>query len=161
MRLGEKEKTEKPVRQQSLKKEKKKGFLLLGWPKGLIPPPPYPTLPSSLRDFLDLWGPLVLALVDPSALKTWVTYMQAYMPYESSEFSSNQPNGPTGSPRRLPRTPCPPPHGPPRTPWPSSLGFIGLLRSPGLPYKSSEDPSNVAIDHMGHLTPPSWPPGTL
>ena len=30
MRLGEKEKTEKPVRQQSLKKEKKKGFLLLG-----------------------------------------------------------------------------------------------------------------------------------
>ena len=44
MRLGEKEKTEKPVRQQSLKKEKKKGFLLLGWPKGLIPPPTLPHL---------------------------------------------------------------------------------------------------------------------
>ena len=127
MRLGEKEKTEKPVRQQSLKKEKKKGFLLLGWPKGLIPPPPYPTLPSSLRDFLDLRGPLVLALVDPSALKTWVTYMQAYMPYESSEKTSNEPHGAMGFPRRT--------YWPPQTPE-GPFNPIGPLNMPHDPIES-------------------------
>ena len=40
--------------------------------------------------------------VRPSALKIWITYIQAYMPYESSGDSSNQPDGPMGSPRRLP-----------------------------------------------------------
>ena len=34
-----------------------------------------------------------------------------------------------------------------------SFGFIELLRSPQPPYKSSEDPSNVAVDPMGHPTP--------
>ena len=34
------------------------------------------------------------------------------------------------------------------------FGFIELLRSPQPPYKSSEDPSNVDVDPMGHLTPP-------
>ena len=29
----------------------------------------------------------------------WITYIQAYMPYESSEVSSNQPDGPMGSHR--------------------------------------------------------------
>ena len=28
-----------------------------------------------------------------------------------------------------------------------------LLRWPQLPYKSSEDPSNVAVDPLGHITP--------
>ena len=37
--------------------------------------------------------------VRPCALKIWITFMQAYMPYESSEDSSNQPYGPIGSPR--------------------------------------------------------------
>ena len=45
-----------------------------------------------------------------------------------------------------------PPHGPPRTPkqvsWPHRL-----LRSPRLHYKSSEDPSSVAVDPMKHLLP--------
>ena len=35
----------------------------------------------------------------------------------------------------------------------SSLGLIGLLRSPRLHYKSSEDPSSVAVDPMIHLLP--------
>ena len=49
------------------------------------------------------------------------------------------------------------PLGPPRPPWTPkhrSLALIELLRSPQLPYKSSEDSSNVAADIMGHLTPP-------
>ena len=32
------------------------------------------------------------------ARKIWITYIQAYMPYESSEDSSNQPDGCKGSP---------------------------------------------------------------
>ena len=35
-----------------------------------------------------------------SALKIWITYIQAYMPYESSDDSSNQPN------MARPLTPC-------------------------------------------------------
>ena len=52
--------------------------------------------------------------VHPSALKIWITYIQAYMPYESSEVLSNQPDGRKGSHR------CPfDPLGPCRpTPWP-------------------------------------------
>ena len=38
----------------------------------------------------------------PSALKIWTPCIQAYMPHESSGDSSNQPDGPMGSPRRLP-----------------------------------------------------------
>ena len=34
------------------------------------------------------------------ARKILITYIQAHMPYKSSEDSSNQPNGPMGSPRR-------------------------------------------------------------
>ena len=50
--------------------------------------------------FLGQRGPLVLPLVDSSgALKVWITYIQAYLPYESSAISSNQPDGPMGSHR--------------------------------------------------------------
>ena len=56
------------------------------------------------------------------------------MPHESSEDSSNQPDGPKGSPR------CPPPIDP-LGPLNRSLDFV-------------EDPSNVTADAMGHLTPP-------
>ena len=41
-----------------------------------------------------------------------------------------------------------------------SLNLIGPSRSTGLPYKSSEDPSNVGVDPMEHPDPPS-PPFTL
>ena len=46
--------------------------------------------------FLGPRGPLVLPSVGPvrpvrPALKIWITYIQAYMPYESWEDSSNQP----------------------------------------------------------------------
>ena len=37
---------------------------------------------------------------DGPARKILITYIQAHMPYKSSEDSSNQPNGPMGSPRR-------------------------------------------------------------
>ena len=40
--------------------------------------------------------------VRPSALKIWTPCIQAYMPHESLGDSSNQPDGPMGSPRRLP-----------------------------------------------------------
>ena len=40
--------------------------------------------------------------VSRPVLKIWITYIQAYMPHESSGDSSNQPDGPMGSPRRLP-----------------------------------------------------------
>ena len=36
------------------------------------------------------------------AMKIWAPCIQAYMPHESSGDSSNQPDGPMGSPRRLP-----------------------------------------------------------
>ena len=38
----------------------------------------------------------VRPLVSPQR-KVWITYIQAYMPHESSEDSSNQPDGPMGS----------------------------------------------------------------
>ena len=43
--------------------------------------------------FLGPRGPLVLPLMCPvrPALKIWITYIQAYMPHESSGDSSNQP----------------------------------------------------------------------
>ena len=57
--------------------------------------------------FLGPRGPLVLPLVDPAVrtpvrAKNLDTYIQAYMPHESSGDSSNQPIGHMGSPRRLP-----------------------------------------------------------
>ena len=49
--------------------------------------------------------------VRPCARKIWITYIQAYMPYESWKDSSNQPYGPMGS------LGCPlDPLGPPATP---------------------------------------------
>ena len=48
---------------------------------------------------------------------------------------------------------APPPIDPPMTPK-QSLGLIELLRSPHLHFKSPENPSNVAVDPMGHLTQP-------
>ena len=57
--------------------------------------------------FLGPRGPLVLPLVNPytrtsARAKNLDTYIQAYMPHESSGDSSNQPIGHMGSPRRLP-----------------------------------------------------------
>ena len=56
--------------------------------------------------FLGPRRPLVLPLVDPPArtyaMKIWIQCIEAYMPHESSGDSSNQPDGPMGSPRRLP-----------------------------------------------------------
>ena len=77
------------------------------------------------------------------------------MPHESSEDSSNQPDGPNGS-LDAPLDPLGPRYPPPLDPLPlnRSLGLIELLRSPQLPFKSSEDPSNVSVDPVGHLTPP-------
>ena len=84
--------------------------------------------------------------------KIWITYIQAYMPHESSEDSLNQPNGP-GDPLDAPLEPLGAP-GPPIDPLRHlnrSPGLIELLKSPQLPYKSLEDPSNVAVDPMGHF----------
>ena len=39
----------------------------------------------------------------------WITFIQAYMPHDSSENPSDQPNGPQGSPWHN--------YWPPRTPW--------------------------------------------
>ena len=61
-----------------------------------------------------------------------------------------------------PWEPLDPPIDPLR-PLNSSLGLIELLilTLPQLPFKSSEDPSNVAVDPKGYLTPPPWPLGAL
>ena len=78
-------------------------------------------LPISPR-FLGPRGPLVLPLVGPvrpvrpSALKIWITYIQAYMPYESCKDSSNQPYGPMAS-LGCPLDPLGPPGPPPSPPW--------------------------------------------
>ena len=66
------------------------------------------------------------------------TYIQAFMPYESTEDPSNQPDsfhspGPLNSP----------------------LNLFGPLRSLGLPHKTS----NVVADAIRHLRPPPWSPG--
>ena len=63
------------------------------------------------------WNTSVRPSVSPSARKIWITYIQAYMPQESSEDSSNQPDGPMGSPRCPldPLGPPGPPHRPPMT----------------------------------------------
>ena len=91
--------------------------------------------------FLGPRGPLVLTLADPPVRKKNLDhlYTQAYMPYESSEDSSNQSDGTMGSPGLTP----------PLTPWVPlapqmdplgtlnrCLGLIELLRSPWLPCKS-------------------------
>ena len=106
---------------------------------------------QSFGSFFYFLGPresLVLPLVDPSARpcarQIWITYIQAFLPYESSEDSSYLPDDPIGSPRR--------PHDPwdPLAPLIDPLGSLKgsldlnkLLRSPQLPHKSSEDPSYV------------------
>ena len=97
----------------------------------------------SLSLFLGPRGPLVLPSVGPvpsvpSAIKIWITYIQAYMPYESWKDSSNQPYGPMGS-LGCPLDPLGPPGNPPIDPLRPinrSLGLIALLRSPQLPHKS-------------------------
>ena len=120
----------------------------------------------SLEYFLGPRGPLVLPLVDPSdrssARKIWI-YTGLYA-YESSQDPSNESDGPVGSPRCppwSPWTPGPPIDHPRKVYWPHwtlhPSAFIEFLRSPQLPYKSS----NVAVDPMGHLTPPPRPLRTL
>ena len=113
--------------------------------------------------FLGPRGPLVLPLVGPvrpsvrpSALKIWITYIQAYMPYESCKDSSNQPYGPMAS-LGCPLDPLGPPGNPPIDPLRPinrSLGLIALLRSPQLPHKlyspsslSPPSPPSLANDH--------------
>ena len=70
----------------------------------LIAATPWPHLTafSFFSVFLGPRGPLVLPLSVRPALKIWTPCIQAYMPHESSGDSSNQPDGPMGSPRRLP-----------------------------------------------------------
>ena len=60
----------------------------------LLPRTFWESIPDKkLKPFLGPRGPLVLPSMGPvpSALKIWITYIQAHMPYESSEVSSNQP----------------------------------------------------------------------
>ena len=38
-----------------------------------------------------------------------------------------------------------------KSPLNSPVDLIGPFRSPGLPYTSSEDPTNVVVDLMGDL----------
>ena len=109
-----------------------------------------------ILQFLGPRGPLVLPLIGPvpsrpSALKIWITYIQAYMPYESCKDSSNQPYGPMAS-LGCPLDPLGPPGNPPIDPLRPinrSLGLIALLRSPQLPHKS-HSPSSLSPP-----TPPS------
>ena len=76
--------------------------------------------------FLGPRGPRgIPVFISPSARKIWITYIQAYMPHESSEDSSNQPNGPMGSPRRLPNPLGPP--GPPMAPLGPQKRSLGLI----------------------------------
>ena len=100
--------------------------------------------------------------VHPSTREIWITYIQVYMPHESSEDSSHQPDGPKGSTRYPLDPPGPPPPIDPLEFLNSSLGLIRLLRSPEPHYKSSEDPSNVAVKSPLSLRPPSplapWDP---
>ena len=89
----------------------------------------------------------------PSAIKIWITYIQAYMPYESCKDSSNQPYGPMAS-LGCPLDPLGPPGNPPIDPLRPinrSLGLIALLRLPQLPHKS-HSPSSLSP-----LSPPTAP----
>ena len=88
------------------------------------------------------------------ALKIWITYIQAYMPYESCKDSSNQPYGPMAS-LGCPLDPLGPPGNPPIDPLRPinrSLGLIALLRSPQLPHKSHSPstPSPMSPRHPCH-----------
>ena len=95
-----------------------------------------------------------------------ITYIQAYVPYEWSKNPPNQLNGPMGSPWRTYWTPWTPSttldllkapldH---LGPLNRSLDPIGTLRKPDVPCRSSEGPSNVAIDPLGPPGRPPWPP---
>ena len=70
----------------------------------------------------------VRPLVCPSARKKWITYIQACMPHESSEDSSNQPDGPMGSPKCSPWPPGTP-RPPPSTLNDSKTGLLSSLNS--------------------------------
>ena len=95
-----------------------------------------------------LKGPLVLPLVDPKtrgrALKIWITCLQAYIPYESSEDSSNQPDGPMGSPKHdvswTVETMGPPGY----PPWPSPCPPGALKAHPLSPW----DPLGLLLDPL-------------
>ena len=66
----------------------------------------------------------------PDRAKNLDTYMQAYMPHESSGDSSNQPIGHMGSPRRLPEPPgAPRPPPPPPPPWDPKRDLLASLNS--------------------------------
>ena len=62
--------------------------------------------------------PSVHPLVSPRR-KVWITYIQAYMPHESSEDSSNQPYGPMGQ-LGCPLDPLRPPGNPQLSPSPQT-----------------------------------------
>ena len=53
--------------------------------------------PLKVRE--DLLYRYYLWLTRPPGRRIWITYIRAYMPNESSADSSNQPDGPVGSPR--------------------------------------------------------------
>merc|ERR1711994_546262 len=113
--------------------------------------------------FLGPRGPLVLPLMGPvpsrpirPALKIWITYIQAYMPYESCKDSSNQPYGPMAS-LGCPLDPLGPPGNPPIDPLRPinrSLGLIALLRLLQLPHKS-HSPSSLSPLKFATMTGPS------
>ena len=74
------------------------------------------------------WNTFVSLSVSPSSRKIWITYIQACMPHESSEDSSNQPDGPMGSPKCSPWPPGTP-RPPPSTPNDSKTGLLFSLNS--------------------------------
>ena len=118
-------------------------------------------------------------VLQPSARKIWITYIQAFMPYESSEDSSNQSDGAMGSPGLtppltpwVPLGPPGPSNGPPQNPkqvsWPHRTpnqmlllilrDILPLLRyrpTPGPPWTLLVYPY-IPWDFAG-----PWPPGIL
>ena len=130
-----------------------------------------PNLTKSLVNHVPPWyfflGPGVLVLplvaaVRPYARKNRITYIQASIPLNQQKTHQINPMAPWDA-LKAPLDPVKPlfPNlldlpGPLNSP----LNLIGPLRSPRLPYKLSEDPSNVADDPMGHIQlplDPLWP----
>ena len=84
----------------------------------------------------------------------WITNIQAYMPCKSSENPTNQPHSAMGSPLHTYG-----PHRPPDVsldplePLNIPLDLIGPLRSPVVPYCSSEDPPSMIMIYHHVILP--------